>query len=187
MQLRFDVAANEPDGTPPGQTMAMLRTLLADRFNLRVHRETRDLPIYEVTLAREGILGPNLRASPHDCAAFAAAGGKSTDPNAPRDADGQDLCVGDRIQAGALTLQHAGRLAHLIERVQGFVDRPLFDATGLTGSYEWRLTFSLRDHIDSPMPSIYTALREQLGLKLEPRIGPVEVLVIDSVERPTPD
>ena len=187
LALRFDVSANEPEGTPSGQTMAMLRTLLADRFNLRIHREMRQMPIYALTVAREGTLGPNLRRSSLDCAAFAAAGGKRGDATAPRSADGQELCVGDRITGAVLTLQHAGPLAQLVTRAQGFVDRPVVNATGLAGSYDWRIAFSLRDQIDSTMPSIYTAIREQLGLRLEPRTGPVEVLVIDSVEQPTPD
>jgi uncharacterized protein (TIGR03435 family) len=185
LALRFDVSANEPEGTPSGQTMAMLRTLLAERFDLRIHREMRQMPIYALTLAREGALGPNLRRSSLDCTAFTAAGGKRGDATAPRSADGQELCVGDRITGAALTLQHAGPLAQLVTRAQrGSSGR---HATGLTGSYDWRIAFSLRDQIDSTMPSIYTALREQLGLRLEPRTGPVEVLVIDSVKRPTPD
>ena len=189
LAARFDVTAKEPEGSPAGQTMAMLRTLLAERFNLRVHRETRQMPIYAVTMVREGALGSDLRPSPHDCVAFAAAGGRRTDDNAPHDANGQALCFNsDILRAGLLTMQNAGPVSQLLTRVQGFVDRPLIDATGLTGSYQWRLAFSASGPVaNSPHPSIYTALREQLGLKLDPRTGPVEVLVVDSVERPTPD
>jgi uncharacterized protein (TIGR03435 family) len=186
---RYDIQARSPEPAPEGQHFAMLRSLLVDRFRLRVHRETRQIPTYAVTIAREGALGPDLRSSPHDCAAFAAAGGRRTDENAPTGADGQAVCfVGDSFRAGLLTKQNAGPLTQLLARVQGFVDRPLSDATGLTGSYQWRLEFSASGPTaDSPHPSIYTAFREQLGLKLEPRTGPVDMLVIDSVERPRPD
>jgi len=89
---------------------------------------------------------------------------------------------------GAQTIRSATALSVLLNRVQGFVDRPVTDATGLTGSFEWRLTFKSRvQFIGDAVPSIYTAVQEQLGLKLEPRTGPVDVLVIDSVEMPTPD
>jgi uncharacterized protein (TIGR03435 family) len=190
LSARFNVTAKEPEGAPAGQTMLMLRTLLAERFNLKVHTETRQMPIYAAVVAREGKLGSALRPTPHDCVAFAAAGGKRDDDNAPRAADNRPLCfVSDSLGGGgALTIRSAAPLAQLLNRVQGFVDRPVSDATGLTGSFEWELTFSMREQtLDGALPSIYTALPEQLGLKLEPGTGPVEVLVIDSVEMPTPD
>jgi uncharacterized protein (TIGR03435 family) len=183
LALRFDVSANEAEGTPPGRTMAMLRTLLAERFSLRTHRETRRVPKFAVTLARQGRLGPNLRPTTQNCAAFMSAGGKRSGASPPRAADGQELCRGDLVTGAALTLQDAAPFAHLLARIESFVGRPLVNATGLTGSYEWRLTFS----IDAPSLSIYTALGEQLGLKLDHQTGPYEMLVIDSVERPTPD
>ena len=190
LAARFNVTAKEPEGAPAGQTMLMLRTLLAERFNLKLHTETRQLPIYAAVVAREGRLGAALRPTAHDCVAFAAAGGKRDDDNAPRAADNRPLCfVSDSLGAGgALTIRNAAPLAQLLNRVQGFADRPVSDATGLTGSFEWELTFSSRGQtLDGALPSIYTALPEQLGLKLEPRTGPVAVLVIDSVGMPTPD
>jgi uncharacterized protein (TIGR03435 family) len=72
-------------------------------------------------------------------------------------------------------------------RIQPFLDRPVVDATGLTGSFEWALAFSRNGAFDSLAPSIYTATQEQLGLTLERRTVPVNALVIESVEMPTPD
>ena len=76
----------------------------------------------------------------------------------------------------------------LSQRMQAYVDRPIVDATGLSGNFEWVLTFALGgSNTRADVPSIFTATQEQFGLKLEPRQGPVEVLVIDSVQLPTPD
>jgi len=188
LSMQFDIRAKPPEGAPQSQMLPMLQTLLADRFKLRTHRETRQVPIYAIVVARQGRLGPEIRESRHDCDALRAAGAKPTDADKPVDSKGRDLCWRNIDFGAAQGVRYAGPLAMLATRgAQPYVDRPVVDATGLTGNYEWQLTFTMRDTPDSTVPSIYTAFQEQLGLKLEPRTGPFEVFVIDSVEMPTPD
>jgi uncharacterized protein (TIGR03435 family) len=186
---RFDISARPPEGVHPRpQILLMLKALLAERFRLRTHTETRQLPVYAITVAREGRLGPEIRPSSHDCAAIVRAGGRPTDANAPRDYKGRDLCWMNYDFGPTQGIRFAGPLAYLVSRgAQPNVDRPVVDATGLTGNFEWQITFTRNPTADSDAPSIFTAFQEQLGLKLEPRTGPVDVLVIDSVEAPTPD
>jgi uncharacterized protein (TIGR03435 family) len=82
-------------------------------------------------------------------------------------------------------LQSAGEISSLIRMLQGQVDRPVVDATSLKGTYEWSVSFALGAAANGDAAPIYTAIQEQLGLKLEPRTAPYEVVVIDAVEMPT--
>jgi bla regulator protein BlaR1 len=178
-----------------------LRALLADRFKLVVHTETRQLPIYALMLARrDGRLGPNLTSSSKtDCdAVLAAAQGRGGGPPPPS-APGEAPPCGARtfpstIWADSLTI------SQLAGFISGEVNRTVEDRTGLTGRFNFHLTWTPDrmpqqppgapddlPPVDPNGPSIFTALQEQLGLKLESTTGPVEVLVIDSVERPTPN
>ena len=84
-----------------------------------------------------------------------------------------------------MTVRSSGLITELITRIQGVVERPVIDATGRTGNFEWELTFALRDNAD--IPGVSTALDEQLGLKLQRSNSELDVLVIDSVSWPTPD
>jgi uncharacterized protein (TIGR03435 family) len=184
---RFDVQARIPDDKS-GQQRAMLRTLLAERFKLRVHREKRDLPVYALTVARSGQLGPGLRSSTVDCAVFFAERSKNPSLQPPPGTDGRPLCVSanDFSTPGSMGLRSAGEIKSLARMLQAFVDRPIQDEAGLKGSFEWKLTFGMTPNAtDSGAPTIFTAVQEQLGLKLEARIAPFEVLVIDSVEMPS--
>lgn len=180
LSARFDITGKPPDDGPPGQHLLMLRTLLAERFRLRSHTETRQMPIYALTVARKGTLGPSLQLSSHDCVAFVAAGGKRTDADAPVDSSNRPLCWGTygfaEAGPGTESMRYAGPLAALVERLQPMLDRPVVDMTGLKGSYEWRLTFARDPRTDSEFPPIFTAVDEQLGLSLVARTGPVEVL-----------
>lgn len=95
----------------------------------------------------------------------------------PRDVNGRSLCTRNyefnTPVPGAMMMRYASPMEFLVRRAQAFLDRPVVDATGLTGSFEWVLTFSSRtDSFDSPAPSIFTAFREQLGFRLETRTGP---------------
>ena len=183
---KFDVQAKPPDDAPPGQQRLMLQTLLADRFSLRVHRETRPIPVYALTVSREGRLGPDLQPTDQDCQVWAAERRKNPQVAEPRDRNGNPLCIlgPASLHPGLTVLGNAGPAAGIARQMQNFVDRLLVDATGLTGNFAWRLSFALNP-LDSGNPSIYTAVAEQLGLKLEPRMAPYEVLVVDSVELPT--
>lgn len=203
---RFDIIAKaEGDiprgagpGGPPGPLNFMLQDLLADRFKLRAHRETRELPIYVLTLARaDGKLGAGLRPSTTDCAAMRGRGGRggvAIGPPAP----GERPC-GMRMAPGQL-IGGGMPLSQLTLPLSQFTQRMVVDRTGLSGNFDIDLKWTpdgapqgppppgiQLPPIDPNGPSLFTAVQEQLGLKLESERGPVEVLVIDHVERPTPD
>jgi uncharacterized protein (TIGR03435 family) len=197
---RFDVegVAAKPLDRP--QAELMLRTLLAERFKLTVHTETRQLPVLALRRARrDGAFGPQLRRSDVDCAALRAA--KTTPPPS---SDGP-RCVMQfgfgRSSADGLTITELATVG--LSRIAG---RNVIDETGLRGPFQWTLAWTPDNlpprapgtpadqpvtvngiAIDPNGPSLFTAVEEQLGLKLEPTKGPVDVLVIDHVERPTPD
>ena len=189
---RFDITARAAADVPPtpiGQTSPealMLRSLLEDRFRLSAHRETRDLPIYTLVLARaDGRLGPRLRQTTSDyCAKLFEAAGKAGDtPLAP----GGPVCgmrpSVNELTAGALPMNEFARFLALN------TGRSVVDRTGLAGVWDFDLKYSPPNapNPDPDRPSIFTALQEQLGLRLDATTGPVEVLVIDRVERLIPD
>jgi len=167
----------------------MLRTLLAERFRLKAHTETKNLPIYAMVQARSaGPLGPRLRRSNIDCdaalAAVAAARAAGTRPN-PAD---PPVCAFRGFTGSGVTLgQLSAVLTPLLQRV-------VLDRTGLGGRFDvdLALTPDQRRRPDAPGPdasldgpSIFTTLQEQLGLKLESTTAPVEIVVIDAAEHPT--
>jgi uncharacterized protein (TIGR03435 family) len=190
---RWDIVA-KAEGNPQGPEMlAMVQNLLADRFKLVVHRETREMPIYALVLAKpDRALGPKLRASSIDCqkemtAAIARGGGAP-----PR--DGKLLC-GIRIVSGHLEM-NAVPMTNFARNISPIAGRSVVDKTGLTGDFDGELTWTPDASLGAPQdgpppandgPSLFTAMQEQLGLKLDAQRGPVEVLVIDSVDRPTED
>jgi len=191
---RFDITAKAAANVPPtpiGQLSPealMLRSLLEDRFRLSAHRETRDLPIYALVLARaDGRLGPRLRQTTSDyCAKLREAAGK---PGATPAPTGSPVCgmrpggSGNEITAGAVPMNELARLLNVVAA------RTVVDRTGLNGVWDFDLQWSPPNapNADPDRPSIFTALPEQLGLRLDATTGPVEVLVIDRVERPIPD
>jgi len=167
----------------------MLQSLLADRFKLAVHRETKDLPIYVLTVAKSG---SKLRAS--------AASAEENIPLGPPTPDGPQPNHSFRMNgSGELSVmaQNLDRFALLLSHQLG---RPVENKTGLTGNFDFTLKWTPDegrgqmpggqppDAAPPPEangPSIFTALQEQLGLKLESQKGPVETIVIDHVERPS--
>jgi uncharacterized protein (TIGR03435 family) len=176
----FDVeAASSANPTQP-QMLAMLRALLADRFKLRAHTETRPLPVYELLVARsDGRLGPVLTRVADACPPPAQ-------PGAPPAAAGAaptircSFTVQDGMLKGMGTL--ASIAAELIVAGRHTVDR-----TALAGVYSIDLRWSPDNVAGLPAeapPEIVTAVREQLGLRLQAATAPTEVLVIDSAERP---
>jgi uncharacterized protein (TIGR03435 family) len=205
---RFDIVARlegDPPPPPVGRTqpdavMLALQTLLADRFKLSVHWETQDLPIYALVLARpDGKLGPNIRPAAVDCTAAAAASaaaakeGKTLNPNTPDRVSCGFRNSGGRIMFGGYPMSFfANGLANEVAR-------SVVDRTGLAGNWDFELTYT-RDavrrpdvtdtapaNVDADGASLFTALQEQLGLKLDSTKGPVRVLVIDRIEQPMPD
>jgi uncharacterized protein (TIGR03435 family) len=166
----------------PSQRSLMLRPLLAERFHLKVHIETKTLPIYELVVAKGG---PKLTPTTHE---------PPPDPNAkPGDPPkhggritmGPDFFTGQDLAVGSV----ASELGYIVQRT-------VIDKTGLTGKYDMSLKWTPEEKAmaagsDSSdagtdaAPSIFTAVQEQLGLKLVSSKGPVETLVIDHAEMPT--
>ncbi len=193
LEARFDISAKLSDGGDPAQIPEMLRALLAERFRLRVRPVIRQTPVYALERVRDG---QELRPSRHNCQLILAtvrAEKKRLDEIAePRDAKGRPACwsrsPNDRPPDGAWKVRSAGSIGNLIDDIQGFVDRPIRDATGLVGDFEWLLLFNPNTSVtDSQFPSVYTAIGEQLGLRLRAQSGPFEVLVIESLDWPTPN
>jgi uncharacterized protein (TIGR03435 family) len=195
-QDRFDITAKVPDGAPQAQALLMMQTLLADRFKLRIRRDTRDLPIYALVVARsDGRLGPKMRPASVDCAALAAARSRGENPTLPPPTGDRPVCGAQanpgRLMVGGYSLTDFAR------NLGGFAGRPVVDRTGLKGGYDFELLWTpdeappvgvtLPAWYDPNGPSLVTAVQEQLGLKMEATTGPVDVLVIDSAERPTED
>ena len=189
---RFDVLAKADTPFVGNQWQLMLRTLLRDRFKLAVHSETRDTPTWALVLARQdGRLGPNLRRATTDCAALREHAKQSGDRFPCGNA-------ANAFMTGQLTVRGM-EVTALAGLVSGDAARPVADKTGLTGSFDWDLTWTPRQFLNGPVnrerfptidpdgPTIFTALQEQLGLKLESDKGTIDVIVIDSVEQLTSD
>jgi bla regulator protein blaR1 len=200
---RFDIVA-KADGDvvpgPNGPLPLMIQSLLADRFKLAVHNETREMPIYALVMARsDGKRGPQLNPSAVDCAAMRGRGGPPPTP-----APGERLPCAMRISPGNLTGggMAMAQLASALGRMPA-VNRIVEDRTGLTGGFDFDLTWTPDQAqlppggpppgapplapIDPNGPSLFAAVQEQLGLKLESTRGPVPVIVIDRAEPPTED
>jgi uncharacterized protein (TIGR03435 family) len=158
---RFDVVVKFPPGTPLEQLMLMLQNLLADRFKLKAHRESREMPVYALVVGKSG---SKLRES------------------APGATGGVGMTGVGRITSRAAPLQG---LADHLSNAALQIDRPVIDQTGLKGRYDFTLEWT-PDNLppgDSTAPSLFTAVQEQLGLKLESRKAPVEIVVVDSAEK----
>jgi uncharacterized protein (TIGR03435 family) len=206
----FDVLATEgtaptdgapPPGRPPRQRL-MLRALLADRFKLAVHTEVRERPVFALVLARrDGKLGPGLVRADADCAAIATARRRQGN-DAPKESPtnlqncGRSMAPGVILARGQTMAELAAAFAALSNTGMS-LNRPVVDRTGLSGNFDVTLRFTperIPEASDGPFPkpdaegaSLFTAVQEQLGLKLEPQRGPVDVLVIDRADKPAED
>lgn len=202
---RWDIIAKidgDPPPVPPGaQTpdamMLATRALLADRFKLSMHRETQDMEVYRLAMAREDRRpGPGLRPATYDCAGLlraqdeqAKGGPPAPNPNTP-----DRMVCGMRVGVGRI--QFGGRpLTVLTNTLTAMTQRRVVDATGLTGDWEFDISFNPPappPGADVPppnldAPSLFTVLQEQLGLKLQSSRLPMPVMVVDRVERPVED
>jgi uncharacterized protein (TIGR03435 family) len=184
-----------PDGFP-GPAFAMLRSLLAERFRLEVHDEKRERSVYLMEFARaDRRLGTRLRPSTTDCAAIMRDEAQGKPPEVQ---PGQMRPCSVGIPPGQLRAS-AVTLTALANVLSSFLGRPVVDRTGLDGVFDIDIEFSpesraafLPPEPGAPPPSgdgpsLFTAIQEQLGLKLTSGRAAVDVLVIDRAERPTPD
>ena len=200
----FDVVAKLPEGRGVGidagavavatpamvsainQMRIMLRALLAERFKLVAHNELRDFQVYGLQIDRsDGKLGPQLKKVDVDCLAQRGIAGGNGGP-----------CGGFRMMGSGHVAAHAVTMPMLAGFLEAPAHRNVFDRTGLQGTFDVELQYTpdrpqLRGldgaENDPTGVSVFTAVREQLGLKLESTKAPVDVLVIDHIERPTPD
>jgi uncharacterized protein (TIGR03435 family) len=210
---RFEITAKIPDAyvNAPvrpdvmGPVNYMMQALLADRFRLVIERSTKEAPVYELQLARSDRKpGPKLTVSKTDCAeimAKARAGGAPPPPPLPGEPPQCALFMSPgSMGGGSLTM------ASLARALSNRLGRPVIDKTGLEGNYDFSFDFApdfgagpgggpptpppgapQLPPVDPNAPNIITALQEQLGLKVEAKRGPVDTIVIKSVELPTPD
>lgn len=184
---RFDLTAKVSGEDVPAygklntaQRRQMLQNLLTDRFHLKVHLETKTLPTYDLVIDKSGFkLKPD------------------TLPDAPSNEEAQ--AHPDKYRKGMLTMgpglfEASGLpISSLASQLGNTVGKPVHDATGLTGNYDIKLHYRPDETgpatgdtaADNDAPSVFSALQEQLGLKLVPSKGPVEILIVDSAEKPS--
>ncbi|HEY1305971.1 MAG TPA: TIGR03435 family protein [Vicinamibacterales bacterium] len=194
---RFDIRAQVEDGTgpapavPPDLMLQMLQNLLADRLKLVAHRDRREQPIYALTLLRpDGTLGPQLRRADADCDSRVA--------RIPPDVKQRPLVCGMEGGLGRARGQTMRIADFAARQLSSILDRQVVDRTALEGIFDWELQWAPAPGELAPLgsddpppspdgPSIFKALEEQLGLKLVTERGLVDVVVVDSISRPTPD
>ena len=164
---KFDIDATG-EKADDRQFPQMMRSLLTDRFQLKFHRDTRTLPVFDLVVTKDG---PKFK--------------HATDTEV----------AGTRGGGGQITVSK-GTLANLASLLSNILGRKVTDKTGLAGDYDMTLKWTPDDYQPPPLkpngpppdpnsPSIFTAVQEQLGLKLESSKGPVEVIVVDSVQKPS--
>jgi uncharacterized protein (TIGR03435 family) len=165
---RFDIVARASRPITESERRLMTRSLLTERFRLQARYETREQPAYVLTAVKEGNVGPGLRRR-LDCA------------TSPCQGSGSSSRVAGIIRMRGVTLERlaAGPLSLILDQV-------VRNETNIEGAFDAELSFRGDDQTDG-RPSFFTAVEEQFGLKLMPERRPVEIIVIDSVERPTPD
>jgi bla regulator protein BlaR1 len=179
---QFEIVAKVPDNAPDytstqfvnlhaPQVQLMLQALLAERFALKVHRETKELPVYALTIAKKGTK-------------FKTSDG-SKEPRLMSRA----WSAPDSLRMIKLIVEN-GSMQELVELYAKFMDRPLVDKTGLQDRYDFTVDYEANPEAPSPFsqlsgPALFKAFEEQAGLKLEATKGPVQILVIDRAEKPT--
>jgi len=183
---RFEIQALMPEGSPEYTTgeflngkapklEIMIRNLLADRFQITAHRETKEVPGYLLVVGKDG---PKIRPTTETEGRAGEGRGGAVPPGqrGPAPAPGSQ-----RFAANRMTMTYIALMLGVSTR------RPVLDKTGLAGEFTFQLEFTPPDAPpgDSPAPSLFTAIQEQLGLRLESARVPAEVIVIDRAERPS--
>ncbi len=208
---RFDIVAKLPSGATAGQVADMVGALLVERFQMKMHRESKEFPVYGLVAGKSG---PKLKASPAEAPEGADAGKGAVNVVAASSTTDMFIDLGkgssisisyakNRFEAKKVTMEG---FAAVLER---FIDRPVLDMTQIQGNYDFTLEFAPEDFralmirsaviagatmppealklLESASGDSIPAALETLGLKLEPRKAPLEVLVIDHVERTPSD
>jgi uncharacterized protein (TIGR03435 family) len=216
LTAKYDINARTEGGTTigPKELPQLLRTLLADRFKLKTHTESREMPVYDLVLARsDGRLGPDIKPSTSDCAKANEIAAEQAAALAKGDLSkvigGTMPCtISPNVAGGPLNLsvhgdgQEIGQLIALLSQLSG---RTVRDKTGLTGRYDFDMKLDLQavlalaQRMGANIPaaaanipqsdgsSLMTALKDQLGLKLDAVRATMDVVIIDSVEAPIAD
>ena len=194
---RFDIEARTPGNATIDQMRLMMQALLADRFQLVVHNETRDAPAFGLVLIRNGAPGPNLQPHPPSDPCLTPTPGQPGPPSTSRTGDLPPLCgvIAHALSSGNSRSSFGGRgvpvslLATSLPTMTGMaaIPRPVVDQTGLAGLYDFTLHWdtSPDGETGDTAESFRGALKSQLGLELKPTRGPIDILVIDHVERPS--
>jgi uncharacterized protein (TIGR03435 family) len=212
--VRFDIRAKVPEGATKDEFRLMLQNLLADRFKLAVHHESRDIAKYDLVVAKNG---PKLKPAIEPASASTSTNGQPPVPGPPpRDKEGYPILAPGR--PGMAIMNNKARLYDpgmnmemLANRLGGQMGKPVTDATGLTGKYEIALYWAyemMRSAAplgpaavgggSTPMPmasipegdsgpTLEKAIQDQLGLRLEAKKGPVDFLVVDHAEKTPTD
>ena len=203
-QPRFDIAAKIPDGASSAQLPQMFQALLADRFQMKSHRETKEFAVFALTASKDGVtLQPSATApeAPSDKppAVTVTAGGNAS-------GSGADLGGGSSFSLGNNRIEiHKMTMLQIAELLTRLSDRPVIDATGITGAYDLSLELTPEDFIgiqirgglnngaiipaqalrllDNAAADPFTNALQKSGLSLESRKAPLEVLVIDSIQK----
>jgi uncharacterized protein (TIGR03435 family) len=203
MSDRYDIQARASGNPGKDQMRLMMQALLADRFKLAIHTETRQLPVFALVLVKPGTTGPQLRPYPDGSPCDTSAPtGTNTIPQGPPAMvpggfpvicggyAGMQPSVPGRIHVGArnVTIQI---IADQFPGLLNSVDRPVIDKTGLVGTFDFSIEFTpevpagANFHPNETGPTFLEALKEQLGLKMDSTTGPVNVIVVDHIEQPS--
>jgi uncharacterized protein (TIGR03435 family) len=153
---RFEINAKAEGPANDPQLLAMLQTLLADRFQLAIHHEQKIAPAYALVVAKSG-----LKIKPVEAAGSSSKGGRGV------------------LTAKGLTM------AKLADRLSRNLDAPVTDLTGAPGAFDFKLEWSIEGDKDEVQSALFTALQSQLGLKLESRKVPIDMIVVDKAEKPS--
>jgi uncharacterized protein (TIGR03435 family) len=204
---RYTIAAKAPESTRSTDGSAlfvMLTNLLKDRFRLAAHIETREMPVYNLVFARnDKRFGLAFKESAAECRAALGARDEEVQRGARAAGRiGQNECESVRINPGGTASLGGVRMDMFALILTPYVDRPIIDRTGLTSYYNVTLKWTREVRgasvappglppgmppLDPDAPNLFTAVQEQLGLKLENARAPLDVVVVDRVEHPTPD
>jgi len=217
MSVKYDITAKAATSATLGQKELppLLKSLLVERFQLKAHLEKREMAFYDLVLARsDGALGPELKPSKSDCSNLDELNAKRAEAVAkgdlasliPKPGEFLSCTISPNVANGPENIALHGdgqEMKVLVDLLSQFTGKYVRDKTGLTGRYDFNMKLDMQTllglvqklGINVPTPnlpqgdgsSVMTALNEQLGLKLQSTRGPVDVLVIDNVQAPTPD